>query len=153
MDTLVQGGFSGARTCQTVSLRKEPDLETVIRRPDAPNHFMVLKPINRRVVVRLPNGDMLAESTNATRLMESGKTLYDPVIYLPKGDVTVELTPQDGETKCPLKGNASYFTYGEGEARIDKLAWSYPQPLDFARDIEGLVAFYSDKVIVEEHPL
>ena len=129
--------------------RKELALETLIRRPDAPQHYMVLRSIKRRVIIRLPNGEKLADSEEAVRLMESGKTLYDPVSYVPRDDLTVDLITESGETKCPLKGNASYYGLEEHE----KLAWSYQNPLPFAQDIRGLVAFYPDKVIIEEHPL
>ena len=128
-------------------------MEGAIRRPDAPNHFMVLRPVNKRVIVRLPDGSKLAETTNAVRLLEAGKSLYDPVIYLPKSDVSVLLTKQAQTTYCPLKGDASYFTLETGAETHADLAWSYEKPLDFSKDIEGLVAFYSDKVILEEHPI
>ena len=127
-------------------------MEGAIRRPDAPNHFMVLKPIKRRIVIRLPDGTKLAESARATRLLESGKTLYDPVIYLPKQDLATELTHQEIRTHCPLKGDASYYTFQTNNHVIADLAWSYDQPLDFAKDLAGLIAFYPDKVVVEEHP-
>ena len=128
-------------------------MDGAIRRPDVPNHFMVLKPINRRIVIRLPDGTKLAESTRATRLLEVGKTLYDPVVYLPKHDLLADLEKQDNSTHCPLKGDASYFAYRQAGETLSSLAWSYEAPLDFAQDIRGLIAFYSDKVVVEEHPL
>ncbi len=128
-------------------------MEGAIRRPDAPNHFMVLKPINKRIVVRLPDGSKLAETTSATRLLEAGKTLYDPVIYLPMHDVLVPLTKQGNTTHCPLKGDANYFTFENGQETSSDLAWSYERPFDFSQEIGGLIAFYPDKVIIEEHPL
>ena len=127
-------------------------MEGAIRRPDAPNHFMVLKPIKRRIIIRLPDGTKLAESARATRLLEAGKTLYDPVIYLPKQDLATELTHQENRTHCPLKGDASYYTFQTNNHVIADLAWSYDQPLDFAKDLAGLIAFYPNKVVVEEHP-
>lgn len=127
-------------------------MEGAIRRPDAPNHFMVLKPVQKRVVVRLPDGTKLAETSNAVRLMEAGKSLYDPVIYLPRDDVAVELRREDKSTHCPLKGDASYFsTHADGKVHSG-IAWSYEEPFDFSQTIAGLVAFYPDRVIVEEHP-
>lgn len=128
-------------------------MQGAIRRPDAPDHFMVLKPAGRRIVVRLPDGTILADSTNAVRLLEAGKTLYDPMIYLPKEDVLVPLIKRDRETWCPLKGHASYFSVEQGPVTHSDLAWSYEQPLEFSKDIQSLVAFYPDRVIVEEHPL
>ena len=128
-------------------------MDGAIRRPDAPNHFMVLKPINRRIVIRLPDGMKLAETTSATRVLEAGKTLYEPVVYLPKHDVLVPLTKQENTTHCPLKGDANYFTFEDGKVISPDLAWSYEQPYAFSQEIEGLIAFYSNKVIIEEHPL
>ncbi len=128
-------------------------MEGAIRRPDAPSHFMVLKPISKRIVVRLTNGPVLAESTTATRLMEAGKALYDPVVYLPMEDVTVALARQDRTTFCPLKGDASYFRLESGQDTQDDIAWSYEAPFDFSRDIKGLIAFYPDRVVIEEHPV
>lgn len=128
-------------------------MEDAIRRPDAPDHFMVLKPIARRVVVRLPDGSKLAESTKAVRLMEAGRTLYDPVVYLPMDDVSAPLTKQENSTFCPLKGDASYFGLQNGAEIQADLAWSYEEPFDFSKDIKDLVAFYPDRVILEEHPI
>ncbi len=128
-------------------------LSKTISRPDAPNHFMVLRPVQKKIVIRLPNGPVLASSAQAIRLMESGKSLYDPVLYLPRDDVSAPLTTQSNHSFCPLKGEASYFGYDDGDTKIDDLAWSYGAPLDFSEPIKGLIAFYANKVIIEEHPL
>ena len=81
--------------------------------------------------------------------MESGRTLYDPVVYLPRRDLTMDLVTERGESKCPLKGTATYY----GVDGHEKLAWSYREPLSFATAIRDLVAFYPNKVIIEEHPI
>lgn len=128
-------------------------MENAIRRPDAPNHFMVLKPIEKRVVVRTPDGAVLAETTNGIRLMEAGKTLYDPVIYLPADDVVAPYSKQEKSTHCPLKGDASYFTFDVNGEALPDLAWSYEAPFDFSAPIKGLMAFYGSRVVIEEHPL
>ena len=128
-------------------------MEATICRPDEPKHFMVLRSIDKLVKIRLPNGDLLAESDRAIRLMESGKTLYDPVIYLPVDDVMVELIEEARQTKCPLKGSAAYFGITIGQSTHERIAWSYTEPLEFAQQIKGLVAFYGSRVVVEEHPL
>ena len=128
-------------------------MEREIRRPDAADHFMVLKPIKRRIVIRLPAGTKLAETTRATRVLEVGKTLYDPVIYIPKQDLLVPLTKQEKTTHCPLKGDAHYYKFTHDQGALAGLAWSYEETFDFSQEIAGLIAFYSNKVIVEEHPL
>ena len=114
---------------------------------------MVLKPINKLVIIRLPNRRILAESKNAIRMIEMGKTVYDPVIYLPLQDLTVELRREPGQSQCPLKGTAAYFGFHDQQDKHEKLAWSYPEPFEFSIKIKDLIAFYADKVIIEEHPL
>ena len=122
---------------------------TTIARPDVPQHFMVLRPANKRIVVRLLDGIVVADTEHAIRLIESGKTIYDPVLYFPADAIAIPMERQDKSTHCPLKGDASYFSINGVEA----LAWSYETPFEFSKEIEGLIAFYGDKVIVEEHPL
>lgn len=118
-----------------------------IHNPAEPRHYMRLKPVAGRVSIRA--GDLLlAQSTRATRLIEVARDLYDPVIYVPEEDLVTALTPVPGKsTHCPLKGDASYFSLGDDGAPI---AWTYDRPLDFARELQGLVAFYADRVSVEE---
>jgi len=121
--------------------------EGAIARPDVPQHFMVLRPVGQRVVVR--RGElMIAGSEDAVWLMEAGKTLYPPVIYLPKDDLKVKLVSEEKTTHCPLKGDATYFSLpGDDDAR--EFGWSYEEPLEFSQPIKRLVAFYGDKVTIE----
>ena len=89
---------------------------------------------------------VLADSKSALRVMETGREPYDPVIYIPRKDLAGPLQPLSGKsTHCPLKGDASYFTL-DGE----ELAWTYDRPLEGSRLIKDYVAFYPNKVMVEE---
>lgn len=108
---------------------------------------MVLQPVGQQVIVK--RGEIVvAESGDAVWLMEAGKTLYPPVIYIPKNDLKVELTGDEKTTHCPLKGDASYFSLpGDDDAK--EFAWSYENPLAFSQPIKGLIAFYRDKVTIE----
>lgn len=120
-----------------------------IHNPDEPRHFMRLKPVEGTVRI-LRNGRLLAQSSRALRVLEAGKDLYDPCLYLPRQDVKVELAASPREkTWCPLKGHASYFDL-PGE--VETIAWSYEETRDFADDLKGLVCFYGNKVTIEEHP-
>ncbi|MEM8812420.1 MAG: DUF427 domain-containing protein [Pseudomonadota bacterium] len=125
-----------------------------IHNPSEPRHFMRLRPVKRLVRVLL--GDrVLVESRNAVRLIEVGKDVYEPVLYFPADDVTARLAQAEGSTHCPLKGDAVYFDLaadGDHEAR-SKIAWSYPEPFDFAPDLAGLIAFYTNDLTIEECPL
>ncbi len=113
--------------------------ENAVVRPDGSGHFYVLKPIAQTVKVMLRD-KTVAESTSAVWLLEGGKTLYPPVIYLPRADVTTAIASVPGTTHCPLKGDATYFIR-EGDGRIEKIAWSYTEPFDFSASIAGLIAF------------
>jgi len=118
---------------------------TTIRSPGNEAHFMHVKPVSQRVRVRMGE-QILADSTGAIRIMETGKEPYDPVIYVPEGDVEAPLEPVDGKsTHCPLKGDASYFAL-DG----DVIAWTYDRPLEVSQLLKGHVAFYPNKVTVEE---
>jgi uncharacterized protein (DUF427 family) len=125
-----------------------------IHNPDEPRHFMRIKPVHSRVRIRL--GDtVLADSSSAVRLLEVGKDVYDPMIYVPPQNITVTLEPVAGRTShCPLKGEASYLGFAgwTPQNSNDYLAWSYPDPFGFARDLAGLIAFNPAHVAIEEIP-
>ena len=129
-------------------------VSNAIHNPAEPRHFMRIKPVERRVVI-WRDGEMLAETTGAVRVLEVGKDLYDPVFYLPQSDVTPRLRRSDHVTHCPLKGDAAYFDLvdADGELRVARIAWTYPEPLGFAAELAGRVAFYANHVTIEDAPL
>ncbi|MES0881163.1 DUF427 domain-containing protein [Roseibium sp. SCP14] len=113
--------------------------ETAIRNPDNPDHLMVIKDVPRRV--RIYAGDtLLADSVNAIRVMEIGKTVYDPVIYIPESDLTLRFTPVAKSTFCPIKGDASYVALGGEE-----VAWVYKSPISMASRLASHFAFWPTK--------
>ena len=119
-------------------------IDTTIRNPGNDAHFARIKPVGRRVKVRRA-GETMADTRDAVWLQETGRDVYDPVIYLPRADAVAALARVDGKsTRCPLKGDASYLAVGG-----DEVAWTYDRPLDGARMLDGLVAFDSDRVVVE----
>lgn len=121
-----------------------PHLEGAIRNPANPNHLMVVRPVRRTVRVHV--GDTLvAKTQNALRVMEMGKSLYDPALYIPATDVAAALEHLDKSTHCPLKGDASYVAL-DG----DEIAWTYDRPLEASRQLEGHFAFWPDKVRITE---
>lgn len=121
-----------------------PPVEGAIRNPSNPHHFMVLKPVKGTVSI-FRGEDLLARSTNALRLIEIGKTVYDPILYIPTKDVVIQLEKIEKNTHCPLKGRAGYYEY-EG----DEIAWSYAEPYEFADGLKDHFAFWSSKVWIEE---
>ena len=117
-----------------------------IHNPSEPRHYMRLRPITSHIRV-LRQGQVLAETDKAVRMIEVARDVYDPVTYVPIADISSALSPVPNKTThCPLKGDAHYFSVA-GE---DPIAWTYDEPLPFAQELAGLVAFYADQVTVEE---
>ena len=93
-------------------------------------------------------GSVIGETSEALVVSEPG---HDDVIYFPRSDIAMEfLEPSKTQTTCPRKGQASYFGISTTEGLKDDSAWSYEAPIEAASDIEGYLAFYSDKVTVEQ---
>lgn len=122
--------------------------EGTIHNPAEPRHFMAVDPIKRRVRVLLGE-TVVAETTEALRLKEVGRTLYDPVIYIPREDLRAEITKSDHSTHCPLKGDCSWYDLADAKT----IAWSYEAPFSFADVIAGRIAFDASRVVMEEHPV
>lgn len=120
--------------------------EGTAHNPAEPRHFMKIKPVPRSVEIWAA-GKRIAASDQAVRVIEIGRDLYDPVLYLPREDVQVELVGIERSTHCPLKGDASYHALAGDPAPI---AWSYDHPFDWAEGLRGRVAFYADRVEVRE---
>jgi len=144
----------GSRTMNERDARGQVTLSTeTIHNPDEPRHFMRIKPVAG--LVRICHDDrVLAESREALRVIEAGRDLYDPVLYLPRADISASLSPAERRTFCPLKGHASYFDLdgGAGRLQVAEIAWSYEDTLDFAEALKDRIAFDATKVVIEEHP-
>jgi uncharacterized protein (DUF427 family) len=103
-------------------------------------------PSSRHVRV-LVDGEVVAESHHPWLLFETGLPIR---YYLAKVDVRMDLLDAtDSLTRCPYKGEASYWSVRAGGTLHDDLAWSYPRPLPESTRIAGLVAFYNDRVDLE----
>ena len=113
-----------------------------------PDYRVDLLPENRRVKVVF-GGVTIADSSAALRVEETG---HGPVHYLPEKDVRLDLMrPTEHHTRCPYKGEASYWTIevpaGEGSLRRSENAvWAYPTPYDEVSGLAGYYAFYTTRV-------
>ena len=124
-------------------LSNESPFKDAIRNPNAPEHLMIIKPVANRV--RAYFGDeLIADTKNAVRVIEIGKSVYDPVIYFPIGDLILNLDAGTKTTHCPLKGDASYLFFNDQE-----IAWTY-KTLDFANCLTGRVAFWANRIRIVE---
>ena len=109
-----------------------------------PGHTIEIVPATSRWQAR--DGDeVLADSEAALILREAN---YPPVVYFPRNDVSLtRLSATNSKTVCPFKGEASYFAISDNAQDV---AWSYPETYDEVSDIEGFIAFYTNKVSVTE---
>ncbi|KAJ6576667.1 hypothetical protein DFH09DRAFT_1149963 [Mycena vulgaris] len=84
----------------------------------------------------------------------SPKLLYETSLpvrsYIPKTDCRLDLlVPSDLTTACPYKGEAKYYhVQVSPEKRVDNVVWWYRNPNLECAAINGLVAFYDEKVDV-----
>ena len=92
-------------------------------------------------------GQVIVDTRRAKALFESG---LPPRWYIPSDDVRTELlTPTDTRTRCPYKGEASYWTARVGGLEEEDLAWSYAEPLRNVAPIAGHLAFFNERVDLE----
>jgi uncharacterized protein (DUF427 family) len=104
---------------------------------------LYLEPTPKRIRGEV-GGATIADSRRALILQESG---LQPVYYFPPEDVRRGvLEPSERRTRCPKKGEASYYTIHAGGKRVENGAWTYPDPIAGAPPIKDLIAFYWDRV-------
>jgi uncharacterized protein (DUF427 family) len=94
------------------------------------------------------SGAVLGESRNALELTEGS---YPPVIYFPRADLAMEMMDRSARrSTCPWKGEASYFSLVTESGTIRDAAWSYESPAPAVGAIAGHLAFYADRVTIEQ---
>lgn len=87
--------------------------------------------------------ELIIESEQAVILEEhhDGED-YPPVVYFPPADVAPLYAEKTGlSTHCPIKGDASYWSFREAVNGI----WSYQDPLPQVEAIRGYFAFDQGK--------
>jgi uncharacterized protein (DUF427 family) len=112
-----------------------------------PHHRVLVVPESRRVRVVFA-GTVIAESEETVRVEETG---YQPVHYFPEKDVRRDLLrPAAHKTRCPFKGEASYWSVEVPAAgavtRSENAVWAYPTPYDEVAGLAGRYAFYPNRV-------
>jgi len=119
---------------------EEEDL--VVSHPRSPFHRIDALPSTRTVRVEV-DGHLIAESQRAHFLFE---TMLPVRFYLPREDVAVPLRPSATRSRCAYKGEASYWSAEVDGRVIEDLAWSYEDPRPEASAVQGLVAFFNERV-------
>ena len=114
-----------------------------------PDHPITIEPASVRVKIRA--GDhLVADTTEALIVREAS---YPPVFYVPRKDVDMALVERtDHASYCPYKGDASYFSLPADVDRAENAIWTYETPYEAVAPIKDHLAFYADRVMIEELP-
>lgn len=111
-----------------------------------PYHRVDLRHTSRHVTVATTDGVPVADAAGGVLLGETG--LVDR-LYVARDAVSATLEPSGTRTVCPYKGHATYYSVRLPDGRvITDAAWSYEEPTDESRAIEGLVCFAHDDLVV-----
>jgi uncharacterized protein (DUF427 family) len=104
---------------------------------------ITVAPHPKRVRVSF-NGRTVADTTSAVALQEGG---YKPVLYMPRADADMTLFERTAQTtRCPHKGQASYYSLKVGDRTAANAVWTYEAPHDQVAAIREHLAFYPDRV-------
>lgn len=112
-----------------------------------PDHPITITANPKRVRVSL-SGVVIADTTSALTLKEAS---YPAVNYVPRKDANMALLGRtERVTHCPYKGDANYFSIAANGKTIENAIWTYETPFPAMTEISGHLAFYPDKVTIEE---
>ena len=112
-----------------------------------PDHPITITANPKRVRV-YADGVVIADTTQALTLKEAS---YPAVQYVPRTDANMELLARtDRVTHCPYKGDANYFSINAKGKTLENAIWTYETPFPAMAEITGHLAFYPDRVKIEE---
>ena len=112
-----------------------------------PDHPITITQNPRRV--RVTAGDIVIAETSKALTLKEAK--YPAVQYVPREDTNMALLARtDRVTHCPYKGDASYYSVKAEGKVLDNAIWTYETPFPAMSEISGHLAFYPDKVKIEE---
>jgi uncharacterized protein (DUF427 family) len=116
----------------------------------ADDHPITVSRNPKRVRVRFA-GHIVADTTRALTLKEAS---YPPVEYIPRADVNMGLLERTAHTsRCPYKGDASYYSIKADGRVAENAIWTYEHPFAGVAEIAGYVAFYPNRVdTIEQVP-
>jgi uncharacterized protein (DUF427 family) len=111
------------------------------------HHPIRIEPNPHRVRVRL-GGKTVVDTTRALTLLEAA---YPGVQYVPREDADMSLlTRTDHHSRCPYKGEASYYSIQADGKAAENAVWTYETPIAEVAQIAGYLAFYPNKVEISE---
>ncbi|WP_049579248.1 DUF427 domain-containing protein [Streptomyces sp. SBT349] len=111
--------------------------DTVNYHITGPGHRLFLQGFPRRVRCEF-GGVPVLDTREGKLLWETGLL---PQLYVPVTDVDHSLLEAtDHSTRCPFKGDASYWSLAEGDRRAENAVWAYA-PRENASWLAGHMAF------------
>jgi uncharacterized protein (DUF427 family) len=112
-----------------------------------PDHPITITANPKRVRISA-QGVVIADTTRALTLKEA---TYPAVQYVPRNDADMAaLVRTERTTHCPYKGDASYYSVKADGKTLENAVWTYETPFPAMAEIAGHLAFYPDKVRIEE---
>ncbi len=115
---------------------------------DVANPVRIKANLNR--VRAMVSGHVIADTNHALTVYEGD---YEPVQYFPRDAVEMGFFGKtDRRTRCPFKGEASYYTLTIDGQILENVAWSYESTNNTALALRDYIAFYPDRVQVYELP-
>ena len=112
-----------------------------------PDHPITIAKNDKRVTVSAA-GKTIVETHAALALKEAS---YPAVQYIPREDADMMLLHRsDHTTYCPYKGEASYFDIPSLGDAGKNAVWTYEAPYDAVSAIKNRLAFYPDRVRINE---
>jgi uncharacterized protein (DUF427 family) len=110
----------------------------LVHYPPNPYHRVDCRPTKRRLRVTVA-GTTLVDTDDTVIVFE---TALVPRLYVDPAHVRTELLRQTAtSTYCNYKGVASYWAAVTGDATVDDVAWSYPDPPPESLPIKGFLSF------------
>jgi uncharacterized protein (DUF427 family) len=114
------------------------------------DHPITIEQNPKRVRV-IAGGHVVADTTHALTLKEAD---LPPVQYIPREDADMAVFERtDHGTKCPYKGDASYFSLKVNGSTAENAVWTYEEPFPAVAEIKDHLAFDPDRVDrIEQSP-
>ncbi|OXV09999.1 hypothetical protein Egran_02239, partial [Elaphomyces granulatus] len=103
--------------------------------------FNYLQPSIKALFLTMPHatarvGDTIIAETDVWETVEGN--IYFPPTAIKDNSI---LSKTNTVTRCPWKGEASYYSITVGAQTLQDAAWYYPQPYDAAKNIKDYIAF------------